>query len=365
MPTSNMNLTLPTDHGSSDIWDVVLDAVFGLIDSHDHTTGKGVPIPSAALKINADVTWAFGGTNYAIVNAKAYDLVPTTTASVASYSSALFSNSQDSNNLYYRNSGGTNVQITSGGTLNVSIVGGIGGDYASVSALLSYEDSTKRYLLQQQGSPRPWAGLATADIDLYQKAASIVNKVTLKSPNALGASYSLTMPGALPSATSSIVTTSAGQLQYADSVVKTLLIPAAMFGFQTDSGATATIPDRAQDGLSVRLKTSTATVPVICPIPLCAGDTITGWKLFLNKTSAAGTITAQLYKADDTAIAGGTAIGTTSTNGANNPGAITLSKTSLSEVAAVNFQYYVRVDGGGTTGDTVFHLEVTYTRALG
>ena len=56
---------------------------------------------------------------------------PSATTAVSGYASALFANSAD-NNLYWRNSGGTNVQLTAGNSLNVAgFVGGIGGDYAS------------------------------------------------------------------------------------------------------------------------------------------------------------------------------------------------------------------------------------------
>ena len=207
MSTPNMGLVLPTDHGSSDVWDTILDAVFSLIDAHDHTTGKGVPIPSAALGINADVSWA----GFALTAAKGFGFTEQASTSITSYSDLLYVDST-THNLMFRNSSGVNVQITAGNTLNVSIVGGIGGDYASVGALLSFDDATKRYLLQSEGTPRPWSGLATADIDLYEKAASIIQKVTLKSPSSLAASYNWIFPTALPAATAPVVVSSAGQL---------------------------------------------------------------------------------------------------------------------------------------------------------
>ena len=49
MATPNMGLVLPTDGGSDNVWDTILDTVFGLIDSHGHVAGQGVPIVSAAL----------------------------------------------------------------------------------------------------------------------------------------------------------------------------------------------------------------------------------------------------------------------------------------------------------------------------
>lgn len=213
MPTTpNMNLVLPTDHGSVEVWDTVLDAVFALIDSHQHTTGQGVPIQSSALRINADVSTSFSGVSYAFTDVKAIDFAAVAATAVSGYAGALWINSAD-NELYYRTVAGVNVKFTNGAALNfAAFVGGIGGDYSAVGALESYDDATRRYLFQQEGGPQPWAGLAAGNIDIYQQAASIVNKVQLKSPNALAASYALTFPAAVPAAAQMLTVDAAGQL---------------------------------------------------------------------------------------------------------------------------------------------------------
>jgi len=220
MPTTaNMTLVLPTEGDSNDIWDTILNTAFGLIDEHDHTTGKGVKVPSAALNINADVSWASGGVNYAITDAKAVDFAAVAATSVSSLAGALFVNSSDANNLYFRTVSGTNVKITDGTTLNVSIVGGIGGDYSSIGALLDYDDATDTYRFRQQTSAavRQYAKMANADIKLFEYIAAggasvPTNAVTLKSPAALGAGYSVTFPAAVPASTNLVTMTSAGAL---------------------------------------------------------------------------------------------------------------------------------------------------------
>lgn len=204
MPTANMNLTLPTDHGSADVWDTILDAAFTAIDAHDHTTGKGVKVPSAALNINADISWSSGGVYYAVKDAKAIDFQPTTQASITAYSSVFYVSSGDSE-LHFKDASARDIQITNAGSLNVSLVGGIGGDYSSVGALFSFDDATDRYLAQQQGSPRPWAGMALGNLDIYQQAASITNRVRQKSPAALAASYDMTWFAALPGSPATIL----------------------------------------------------------------------------------------------------------------------------------------------------------------
>lgn len=229
MPTDpNMTgLIYPTEDDDEDVWDTIMNTTcWPIIGEHDHTTGKGVKIPSAALKINADIAWSFSGTNYSITGIKAVDFAVTAAADVASYASALFVNSSDSNNLYFRNETGTNVKITDGSTLNVSIVGGIGGDYSSISALLDYDDASDTYRFRQEtsASVRQYAKIGCADIILreYDAAGDATvpaEAVTLKSPDALAASYSLTMPAALPAAQTML------QLGASGSIVASNTIP--------------------------------------------------------------------------------------------------------------------------------------------
>jgi hypothetical protein len=217
-----MGLALPTEDGSAGTWDTILNAALGAtgdgIDGHDHTTGKGVKIPSGALNINADVSWASGGSNFSLTDVKALDFAEVAAADVVALSSAIFVSSAD-HNLYFRNSLGVNVKIIDGSTLNVSITGGIGGDYASISALVDYDDASDSYRFRQQISTlvRQFAKLQSADVALYEyKAAGTTpvpaNAVTLKSPTALAAPYSITMPAAVPAVAHLVAMSSAGAL---------------------------------------------------------------------------------------------------------------------------------------------------------
>jgi hypothetical protein len=218
MPTDPYmtELVYPTEDSDEDIWDTILNTtVFPVLGAHDHTTGKGVKVPMAGLNVNADL--AFAG--YSITGMKALAFTPVAAASIAGYSSGLFANLDDANNLYFRNSSGVNVKIVDGSTLNVSIVGGIGGDYSSVSALLDYDDATDTYRFRQEtsASVRQYAKIKSADLVLAEYIAAggatvPTNFVTLKSPSALAASYSLTMPTALPATGTLMYLDAAGQV---------------------------------------------------------------------------------------------------------------------------------------------------------
>lgn len=213
MPTlPNMGLILPTEGGDADIWDTLLAAVFELIDEHDHTSGKGTPVKVAGLRIDGDVAWNYGGDYFAITGAKAFDFEPVLASEVTGYAAALWVSSVD-NELYWRTTGGSNVKLTDGTELNVSaFTGGISGDYAAVGADFRFDDATDSYWARQQevAGVRAWASLRVGNVDIYEAAASITNRIRIQSPSALAASYTLTLPAALPGSTSVMQLSAAG-----------------------------------------------------------------------------------------------------------------------------------------------------------
>ncbi len=101
---------------------------------------------------------------------------------------------------------------------------------------------------------------------------------------------------------------------------------------------------------------------VYFPIRAVTGDRITGWKMYINKTSTSpNTITAQMKKVDP-ATATVSNVGGSATNSSTNPGFVTLSVTGLTETATIGFNYFVQIQGGGTTGDGVYGCEITFDR---
>lgn len=342
MPTTpNMSMVLPTEGASDNVWDTLLNAALTLNDAHDHTTGKGVKVPTAGLNINADLSFAGA---YALTNLLAADFTPTTTASVAALAGAFFVNSADSNNLYWRTPSGTNVKVIDGTTLNVSgFAGGIGGDYSSAGALVDYVAASDIYRFRgpDPGSGRPWEALATGHHDFYEQATTVANRVRLQSPAALAASYTVTFPAAVPAALAMTRMSSAGALTASNAVTRTAQYNGALGVPLAGSAA-----DHSTVGTTA-LKT--ATQYVTCPCNFEVGEVITAWSAKLNKASASGTITAEFVSQD----AAGTQsqIGSSQTNAGVSPGAIALGATGLSTTVASGSTYFIRVSGGGTTGD--------------
>jgi hypothetical protein len=200
MATPYMTLVLPVPGSTpGPDWATQLVTALGLVDSHDHSTGKGNPVTPAGLNINADLS--FGGF-------QATDLKTATFSAQSSSLSSTFKHCvyDTGGDLYWNNGSGTAVQLTSGSTINVSSVNGISGLAAPASASFSTPDFVFKSASTTYGK------IDVADIKLFEYAAGITNAVTIKSPTTLAASYNLTLPAATPVATSYLSMSSAGVL---------------------------------------------------------------------------------------------------------------------------------------------------------
>lgn len=112
MATPNMNLTLPTVGVTLDpTWATNLNAALTLVDSHNHTSGKGVTVPTAGLNINADLS--FGSNDATDLRSLALNNNVSTLPS--GDIRALYASGGD---LYYNNNSGNAIQLTTGSSLN-------------------------------------------------------------------------------------------------------------------------------------------------------------------------------------------------------------------------------------------------------
>ena len=274
---------------------------------------------------------------------------------------AFWVNSVD-NELYYRTVAGANVKVTNGAALNIAFAGGIGGDYASVSALLQYNDAAKDYWLQQEvsGAVRPWAGAEVGDLLLYEKAliagAPASQAVKLQSPHLLAASYAMQMPAALPAQTSGLYVTSAGQMLTAPPN-RTLLVPASA----ADLNGNARSFVSSNLGENQIQFTGGVNNYVGFPIPLDVGDTIVSIIVYLNKVTAnTTTLGASWVQTDGTS--GATTV-ISNTNASAAPGYTTIALNAINTVITTGKFYHcgVAVTVGAGTTDNVLGIAVLYT----
>ncbi len=193
MPTlPNIGLITPTLGGDAGVWDDKINACFALLDAHDHTSGKGVAITPAAIDIDDDLDMA----GNALVNVDQLEF--TARAVLAAGSNIFFVNTSD-NELYFRSSGGVNIQITNAGALDISGVGGIAGDYASVGAEVAFSDADQVYTFKDQSSPsKKWARVACGPVRIYENDTTESVYVEITAPASLAGSYTVVLPEAVP-----------------------------------------------------------------------------------------------------------------------------------------------------------------------
>lgn len=208
----NMGINTPTLGGDSGTWDDKINAALALIDAHDHTSGKGVAIVSSGITVDADIPMAgFGLTSLG-------KLSFSTIAAPSTGSKNLFVNTAD-NELYWRSNAGANVKLTSGSSLNTSLVGGIVGDYSSVGAEVAFDDTNKRYTFKDQTAPtKKWARLASGPVRIFEYNTTESVYVEHAAAAALASSYTVTWPAALPGAQTMVQIGASGDLVYSNTI---------------------------------------------------------------------------------------------------------------------------------------------------
>ena len=112
MTTPNMLLSLPTVTVTvGPTWANQVNAAIESIDSHDHSSDKGVKITPSGLEINADLDIS----NQVFYNFKSVKFQEqVSTLSGSTYSNSIYS---VNGNLYFTSGSGTAIQITDGGSI--------------------------------------------------------------------------------------------------------------------------------------------------------------------------------------------------------------------------------------------------------
>jgi hypothetical protein len=198
-----MGLNLPTVTVTpGPIWANNVNTAFSVVDAHNHTSGNGVPITSAAININGLLS--FNGndaTNFRSTRFSSQAGV----ISGANDVSCLFVVGGD---LYYNSGAGQHIQLTIGGALNASSIGGIGGDYSTSGATVSYSSLNQTFTFWQSSNVS--AILDVGPLKLH--AISNANYVNLQASGSMSSSYSLTLPTSLPGVQSFLTVDASGNV---------------------------------------------------------------------------------------------------------------------------------------------------------
>lgn len=199
--TGSMNLELPTVGVTpGPIYATKIKEALEDVDSHDHTSGKGVKIPATGLNIQSDLEL----NGNPLTEAEAVEFL-SQTATLTGNEKIYSVNGE----LYYNNDAGNAVKITSGSGLNLSSTGTIGGDYGQpgVNADVSYNNTSKVFSFTRESGVA--AEITCSEIN-FQYPASGTAPVTIKAPNITSGSYDITLPEAQAETDDVIAFTSAG-----------------------------------------------------------------------------------------------------------------------------------------------------------
>ena len=204
--TPNMSLIVPTVGAElGPTYAVDINNSLSLIDSHDHSSGKGVAVTPAGLSITSDLT--FQGNN--ATNLRSARLsIQTSPLALSTDLNCLY---DVNGNLYFNDGSGNQIQITSNGGVNSSN-GNITGLIAP--AALSYVSATPAFVATSSpGVPANFDGGSLT----IRKVTSGSHGITLSAPASLPADYSLTFPSALPASVSAVEVDNSGNITFSSS----------------------------------------------------------------------------------------------------------------------------------------------------
>jgi hypothetical protein len=340
-PTSNMLLVQPSENGDAGVWDQILTALFALIDAHDHSTGKGVTVKTAGISINADLSYSSSGVYYAAKDVKALDFQPQAASGMTSYAGALFVNSSDSNNLYFRTQSGTNVRITNGTSLDITSSGGFGGDYISVAAEAAFSDAGKEYTFKQKDPDNFWAAMRSGPLRIAQLDTTESVYVEIAAPAALAGSYTITLPLIAAPAFNPVTMTTGGVLSVLTTNESITVSGTGQFKHPSRQANISSLAFRVLSGAPT-VAGGNGTITGVCT--LAAEIHLASTKRLLSMAWAAnrggaGTITMEVFRSASGAAGG--SINTTTLSAGT--GFVVTASTAINETLSSLNQYWLFV----------------------
>ena len=200
MATANMGLSLSSPGVTNDLTAAQnIETNWPILDVHDHSSGKGSQVVSAGININANLSFA-GYKPYNLLCAQFNS--QTSSLSTATNKPCVYVLNGE---LRFIDSSSNDVQITNSGN-----VAGTSGSIGGLSSPASAQFSTNTFLWKSAATT--YAKMASGDLQIYEASAAISNFITLKSPAALAASYTITLPTAVPGSTQYVAMSSSGAL---------------------------------------------------------------------------------------------------------------------------------------------------------
>lgn len=201
--TPNMNISLPTvSVTAGPTYATQLNNGFSTVDEHNHTSGKGVQVPTAGIGINADLS--FFSYNATALRSTRYSNQGSPLGTASDLNCVYFSGG----NLYVNDGSGNQIQLTAAGALNAATLGSISG-LGATTATVSYSNVTKTFTFWQNTNTS--AKIDTGPLIVHDVAASALG-ITVQSPVALGAAYNFVLPTGVPASTKIMTMNTSGEI---------------------------------------------------------------------------------------------------------------------------------------------------------
>lgn len=153
------------------------------LDQHDHSPGRGVMITPAGININVDL--AINSNNLVGAGSLSFTALSAATSTTQALSVAPGSESPAIQDLWYTDSAGNKVQITSNGQVFATIANIPGESYNPVTGVFTWK--------QGAGSTTP-ANFDIGSVTIRPNIAATSNGITISPPAAIASQYTLTLP---------------------------------------------------------------------------------------------------------------------------------------------------------------------------
>lgn len=232
-PTPYMGITLPVvSQTLGPLYASEVNTGFSQVDAHTHLPGSGQYITSAAIQINADLTFA----NFQATALKSAAFADQGGTLGSTFQACVYN---DGGDVWWNNGSGTAVQITSGTSLAATSLGGISGlPSGSAGASFNTNGGAPAGSFKWLQATNQRAVMDCGPIKISDTAVgSSIKTITLKSPTSLASSYSLTLPIGLPGSSLPLLCSSAGALSTGQIVAAQISSTAAIAGTQLSSTA--------------------------------------------------------------------------------------------------------------------------------
>lgn len=185
-------------------WANNLNACLGILDQHTHGPGQGLRITPLGININTDLT--MNNNNLIAVNTVNFQAHIASLPGTAPNLGCIY---VAGNELYYNDESGNVVPITNNGSVNAG-AGSITG-LPSGTASASYSSGNQTFVWQSATSTPANMDFGSA---IIREVAANAKGITISSPSALPADYTITFPNSTPASLSFLMEDNGGNLSY-------------------------------------------------------------------------------------------------------------------------------------------------------